>query len=72
MDRLAAGRDGTALAATLPSVEELADRLREEHEGCFTEAQALESGAHIRVLLVDVLVEILAADDERRGFTYDE
>jgi len=70
-DRLACGPDGVEFAAAMSSAEELGDTVRRIVPD-LTEAEALEAGVEVRRIAMDVVIEALAADDERRGFTYDD
>jgi len=68
-DRLACGPDGVAFAAAMSSAEELGDTVRRIVPDL---TEALEASVEVRRIAMDVVIEALAADDERRGFTYDD
>jgi hypothetical protein len=52
------GRDGLTLAACLPSVEEIADRLM-EGDGDLTHAEALEEAYEARTAALEALEAVL-------------
>lgn len=52
--RAQAAKDGLLIAALLPSVEEIADKVREIDPGA-TEAEALEFGWHARKATLEVV-----------------